>query len=67
MEETITVQIGDSETAVRVLQIGGSSWLARATRSDGERVEFSGDDPDYAVEIVKQSLLRFDETMLDAA
>lgn len=57
-----TVQVGDAETRVRVLQIGARSWVARATRADGEAVEFTGDDAGYAVERVRHFLQTSDQT-----
>jgi len=67
MDREYSVRVGETETLVSVRQIGAASWLAKATRTDGELVEFSGDDPDYAVERVKQFLQETDETQLDLA
>lgn len=65
MDREYTVRIGDVDTAITVRQIGAASWLAQATRSDGEIVEFSGDDASYTVERVKLALLKSDLTADD--
>lgn len=62
MDREYSVRVGQIETLVSVRQIGAASWLARATRADGEAVEFTGDDADYAVERVKQFLHTSDQT-----
>jgi hypothetical protein len=67
MDREYSVRVGETETLVRVRQIGAASWLAKAMRTDGEPIEFSGDDPDYAVERVKQFLHETDETQFDIA
>ena len=65
MDREYSVRVDETETLVSVRQIGAASWLAKATRADGELVEFSSDDPDYAVERVKQFLQETDATQLD--
>jgi hypothetical protein len=65
MDREYSVRVGETETLVSVRQTGAESWLAKATLIDGDLVEFSSDDPDYAVERVKQVLQETDETRLN--
>jgi hypothetical protein len=67
MDREYTVRIGKSEFLITVQQIGAASWLARATRDDGEIIEFPGDDASYALERVKQHLIATDQSDSEAA
>jgi hypothetical protein len=64
MDREYTVRIGNVETRISLRQIGAASWMARAPREDGEIIEFSGDDADYAVERVKLALQKTGGTQL---
>jgi hypothetical protein len=66
MDMEYSVRVGQTDTLVVVRQIGAASWLANAKRDDGELLEFTGDDPDYAVERMKQYLRAADGTQLDS-
>ena len=67
MDREYTIHIGSSEILITVQQIGAASWLASATRGDGEIIEFPGDDATYALERIKQYLIATDQSDKEAA
>jgi hypothetical protein len=61
MDREYSVRVGETETLISVRQTGHQTWLASATRSDGESVEYSSDTAAYALKQVKKFLRAADQ------
>ena len=65
MDREYPVTVGDHETYINIRQVNSSTWVASAVRPDGEVVEVSSADADFAVESVRQLLQASDQTEED--